>query len=87
LAGKPEGKALLGRTRDSWECNIKVDIKERGGKVVDLIHLAEDRKKQEAALYTVMDLQFYEVLESTSLAKEILISQEDLCYLEVVKES
>jgi hypothetical protein len=34
LVGKPEGKKLLGRTRDWWEYNMKMDIKETGLKVV-----------------------------------------------------
>ena len=31
LAGKPEGKRLLGRPRRRWENNIKMDLREVGG--------------------------------------------------------
>jgi hypothetical protein len=27
LAGKPEGKRLLGRPRHKWEYNIKIDLR------------------------------------------------------------
>jgi hypothetical protein len=30
LAGRPEGKILLGRPRHKWEDNIKVDLREKG---------------------------------------------------------
>jgi hypothetical protein len=30
LAGKPEGKRLLGRPRLTWEDNIKMDLQEVG---------------------------------------------------------
>jgi hypothetical protein len=30
LAGKPEGRRLLGRTRHKWEDNIKMDLEEVG---------------------------------------------------------
>jgi hypothetical protein len=29
VAGNPEGKKLLGRTKPRWEGNIKMDFKER----------------------------------------------------------
>ena len=33
LVGKPEGKRLLGRPRRRWEDNIKIDLREVGGRV------------------------------------------------------
>jgi hypothetical protein len=41
LIGIPEGKRLLGRPKRRWEDNI--DIRETVCKVVDLIHLVQDR--------------------------------------------
>jgi hypothetical protein len=43
LVGKPEGKRPFRRSRDRWEDNIRVALKEIGWEVVDCIHLAEDR--------------------------------------------
>jgi len=43
--GKSEGKKLLGKYAHKWEDNIKMDLKEMGGGVVDWIHLAQDRDK------------------------------------------
>jgi hypothetical protein len=34
LVGKPEGKRPLGRPRHRWEDNIKMNLKEVGGRVV-----------------------------------------------------
>jgi hypothetical protein len=33
LVGKHEGKRPLGRTRQRWEDNIRIDLREIGGKV------------------------------------------------------
>jgi hypothetical protein len=35
LVGKPDGKRPPGRPRCRWENNIKCDLKEIGGKVMD----------------------------------------------------
>ena len=35
----------LGRLRLRWEDNIKMDFKAKGRKIVNWIHLVEDRKK------------------------------------------
>jgi len=35
LAGRPEGKGPLKRYRLRWECNIRMDLREIGCKVVD----------------------------------------------------
>jgi hypothetical protein len=43
LAGKPEGKRRLGRSRHRWIDKIKMDLLEIGLNVVDWIGLAQDR--------------------------------------------
>jgi hypothetical protein len=43
--GKPEGKRPLGRPRDRWEDNIKVDIQEVGCGFMDNIELTQDRDR------------------------------------------
>jgi hypothetical protein len=45
LVGKPEGKRPLGRPGHRWEDNVKMDLKEVGSEIVDLIDLAQDRHK------------------------------------------
>jgi hypothetical protein len=54
LLGKHEGKRPLGRPRDQWEDNIKVDIKGVG---VDYIYVAQDRDSWWVILNMVMNLQ------------------------------
>jgi hypothetical protein len=48
LVGKPEGKRQLGRPRQRWEDNIKINPKEIG--------LADDRNQWWAVVKTVMNL-------------------------------
>jgi len=43
LAGKPEGKKQLGRSKQRWEDNIKMDLKETGWVSMDWIYLVQDR--------------------------------------------
>jgi hypothetical protein len=43
LAGKPEGRRLLGRPRRKWEDIIKMDFQEVGYEGMDWIGLAQDR--------------------------------------------
>jgi hypothetical protein len=45
--GKPEGKRPLGRPRDSWVDNIKMDLLEIGLGGMDWIDLAQDRTSGE----------------------------------------
>ncbi|KAJ4433991.1 hypothetical protein ANN_16310 [Periplaneta americana] len=45
LAGRPEGKRLLGRPRRRWEDNIKMDLREMGYDDRDWINLAQDRDR------------------------------------------
>jgi hypothetical protein len=43
LVGKPDGKRPLGRHRNRWEDNIKIDLQEVGSGGVNWIDLAQDR--------------------------------------------
>jgi hypothetical protein len=57
LAGKPEGKRLLGRPRRRWIDNIKLELLEIGLNVVDWIGLAQDRNRWRALVNSVMNLR------------------------------
>jgi hypothetical protein len=41
LVGKPEGKRPLGRTRRSWEDNVRMDLQEVGCGVMDWIETGD----------------------------------------------
>jgi hypothetical protein len=41
--GKPEGKRSLGRPRESWVDNIKIDLRQIGLSGMDWIDLVQDR--------------------------------------------
>jgi hypothetical protein len=45
LDGKPEGKRPRGKPRCRCEDNIRISTGERGWKVLDCIHLAQNRDK------------------------------------------
>jgi hypothetical protein len=49
----------LGRTRRSWEDNIKMDVREIGWSGVDWIILVQDRDKWPALVKTVMFCGFH----------------------------
>jgi hypothetical protein len=57
LVGKPEGKRPLGRSRNIWEDNIKMDLQEVGCRVMDWIELARDRDRWRALVNAVMNLR------------------------------
>jgi hypothetical protein len=48
LVGKPEGKRPLGRPRLGWVGNIKMDLREIGWGVMDLVDMAQDRNQWRA---------------------------------------
>jgi hypothetical protein len=56
LVGKPEGKRLLGRSRDRWVDYIRMDLGEVGWCDVDWIGLAQDRKRWRALVNSVLNL-------------------------------
>jgi hypothetical protein len=53
LVKKPEENRPLGRPRNRWENNIKIDLQERDK---DWIELAQDRDRLLAIVNTVMNL-------------------------------
>jgi hypothetical protein len=57
LVGKPEGKRPLERPRRRWEDGIRMDLREIGLGVVDLIRLAHDRDRWRAVVSTVKNLR------------------------------
>jgi hypothetical protein len=57
LVGKPEGKRPLGRPKRRWEDGIRMDLREIGLGVVDLIRLAQDRERWRAVVSAVMHLR------------------------------
>jgi hypothetical protein len=60
LAGKPEGKRLLGRRISRWMDNIKMDLGEIGVNSFDWIGLAQDREKWRALVNAVLNLRVLE---------------------------
>jgi hypothetical protein len=57
LVGRPEGKRLLGRPKQRWEDNIKLDIREIWMDGANWIRLAQDRVQWWAFVKTVMNLR------------------------------
>jgi len=45
LMGKPEGERPLGRSRRSWEDNIKMYLQEVECGIIDCIDLVQDRDR------------------------------------------
>jgi hypothetical protein len=56
LVGKPEGKKPFGRPKRRWDDNIGMDLRVIGRKVVDWIHLTQDRDQWRAFVNTVTNL-------------------------------
>jgi len=54
---KSEKKTPLGRTRHSWEDNIKTDLQEVGCGDMDWIDLAQDRDTWQELLNAVMNFR------------------------------
>ena len=58
LVGKTEEKRPLGRSRHSWNDNIKMDLQEVGvGGGGDWMELAQNRDRWRALVNTVMNLR------------------------------
>jgi hypothetical protein len=57
LVGKPEGRRPPGGPRRRWEDNIKMDLREIGWGVMNLIYLAQDRDQWRALVNTVPNLR------------------------------
>jgi hypothetical protein len=57
LVGKPEGKRPLGRPRDRWLDNIKMDLLAIGLSVVDWIGPVQDRYTWRALVNAVRNLR------------------------------
>jgi hypothetical protein len=54
LVGKPEGKRRLRRPRSRWVDNIKIDLREKGWGIMDLIDPAKERDHQWRALVNLV---------------------------------
>jgi hypothetical protein len=54
---KPAGKRPLGKPICRWEDNIRMDLKETGWKVVDWMHLAQDRDQLRVLVNTRMNVR------------------------------
>jgi hypothetical protein len=57
LVGRPEGERSLGRPTRKWKGNVIIDLQDISWKIVDWIHLAQDRDRWWAVGYTVMNLR------------------------------
>jgi hypothetical protein len=57
LVGNPEGKRTLGRQRNRWVGNIKIDLGEIGWDGMDWIDLAQNRDQWRALVNTVINLR------------------------------
>jgi hypothetical protein len=57
LVGKCEGKGPLGRPRNRWEDNIRMDLREIGQDNVDWMQLAQNRDQWWVLVNTVTNLQ------------------------------
>jgi hypothetical protein len=63
LVGKPEGKGPLGRPRDRWENNIRMDLGGVGWGDVDWIGLAQNRDKWRALVKPSGSIKCWETIE------------------------
>jgi hypothetical protein len=57
LVGNLKGKKPLGRPRRRWMDNIKMDLREIGWNVMDLIDLPQDRDQWRALVNGMMNLR------------------------------
>ena len=54
----PEGKKPFGRPKRRWE-DYKLDLKEIKWECMDWFNLFQNRDKQQAVVYTAMNIQVY----------------------------
>ena len=57
LVGKPEGQRPLGRPRQRWKNNIKMDLQQVGCRGMDWIEMAQDRDRRRTLVNAVMNLR------------------------------
>jgi hypothetical protein len=57
LVDKLEGKRPRGRLRSRWKGNIRSDLREIGCRVVDWIHVAQDKDQWRALVTTEIYLR------------------------------
>ena len=57
LTGKPTGKRPLGKPRRRWEDNIRMDLKEIGNNMRNLVHSAQDRDYWRALVNAALNLR------------------------------
>jgi hypothetical protein len=57
LVGRPKGKRPVGRPRNRWEDNLKLDLREIGINGANWIQLAQDRVQWRAFVNMVMNLR------------------------------
>ena len=64
LVGKREGEGPFGRSRLSWEDNIKMNLQEvLWGEGMDWIDLAQDRDRWRGLVNAVMNFEFHKMRE------------------------
>jgi hypothetical protein len=83
--GKPEGKRPLGRKKQRWEHNIKIDLREIGWDGMDWIDLAQDRDQWRATVNTVINFAFHKISGNSSVAERLVASQEGFSSIELVQ--
>jgi hypothetical protein len=75
LVGEPEGKRPLGRPRQRWVDNIRMDLGEIGWGDVDWIGLSQDTYKWRALVNSVMNFAFHKMLRNYQVASQLLVSR------------
>jgi len=84
LLGRPEGKRTLRRPRRRWEDNIKLDRQEAGWGGMDWIDLAEGKNRLRALVHVVMNLRFLKAWRNSSVAVDLVASQEESNCMDLV---